>query len=233
MAGEPYCSNCGRTLTGLAASDTCPGCGARVADVHTTDPTAHGIGRRWQSKTKIFGWPLVHIAQGPHGEEKIGKARGVIAIGDVAVGGVAIGGMSFGVVAIGGLSVGLVSIAGLAIGLLALGGLAIGGAAVGGGAVGGIVAGGGAIGYVAMGGGAVGYYVQAGGGFGVHVMDGSGRDAEAVRFFSQWQWLLGSPTGQMYRFLLWILAGSLVITACMTLIVLLAYIVRPREYEYR
>ncbi len=233
MASEPYCGNCGQALDGVAQSDGCPGCGQPVAEVLTRDPTVQGVGRRWKSKTELFGLPLVHIAQGPHGDERIGKARGIIAIGDVAAGGFAFGGFSVGVVALGGMSIGLVSLGGLAVGLLALGGLAIGGAAVGGGAIGGIAAGGGALGYVATGGGAVGYYVQAGGGYGAHVIDGAGRDAEAVLFFSEWSWLLGSSPGQLSRYVLWILAGGVAIAAVLGLLVAAACVARPREYEYR
>lgn len=232
MAGRPYCGDCGQTLDGVEEWDCCPGCGKPVADVLTRDPVVRGVGKRWESKTRLFGLPLVHIAQGPHGDERIGKARGIIAIGDVAVGWFAVGGFSAGIVAVGGVSIGLVSLAGLAVGLLALGGLAIGGGAAGGGAIGGIAIGGGAVGYVAIGGGAVGHYVQAGGGYGTHVIDGAGRDAEAVRFFSEWNWLLGSSPAQSYRFVLWILVGAAAVALLLALLVLLAYVARPREYDY-
>lgn len=104
-------------------------------------------GYEYISKTKIKGIPLVHInlALG-HG---IKKAKGIIAIGDVATGIIALGGVSIGVLTLGGLSLGLISLGGLALGLL----LALGGIAMGLLSLGGI-----AIGYFSIGGFSLGIY---------------------------------------------------------------------------
>ena len=76
----------------------------------------------YRSKCTLLGLPLVHIHLG-YG---LRRARGIIAIGNVATGLVAIGGFSAGLLSIGGLGIGLLTLAGLA-----AGGLAVGGAAVG------------------------------------------------------------------------------------------------------
>ena len=94
---------------------------------------------RFDSKTRIFGLPLVSIRFGFVRNRKLSMdnvARGIIAIGNAAIGVVAIGivgvGLfTFGVVGLGLLSLGIVA-AGLgAFGVMALGYLALGVSAVG------------------------------------------------------------------------------------------------------
>lgn len=133
------------------------------------------FGREYRSKTELFGWPLVHIAFGIDartGKRKV--AKGIIAIGDSAIGGLAIGGSAFGVLACGGLSIGLVSLGGLSIGLL----LAIGGCSIGYASFGGM-----ALGAIAIGGCAVGYYAYGGAALGRHVVTGEYQDPRAVELF--------------------------------------------------
>ena len=98
-----------------------------------------GRGYRYDSKTRIFGLPLVSIRFGFARNGKLSMdnvARGIIAIGNAAIGVVAIGivgvGLfTFGVVGLGLLSLGIVA-AGLgAFGVMALGYLALGVSAVG------------------------------------------------------------------------------------------------------
>ena len=117
-------------------------------------------GREYKSAATIFGVPLLHVAYGM--DMKTGKkriARGIIAVGDIAIGVLALGGCSFGGVALGGVSVGLISFGGVAIGLLlALGGGAVGGIAIGGMAVGGVAVGGCSVGYYALGGAGIGHF---------------------------------------------------------------------------
>ena len=114
--------------------------------------TVRQFGFEYKSKTMIRGLPLVHINIGGFVPR---RAKGIIAIGDIAKGMVAIGGVSLGLVSIGGLSAGLVSIGGLALGLLV---------ALGGGAIGAVACGGGAIGLIAYGGGALGLFLAKGAG---------------------------------------------------------------------
>lgn len=141
---------------------------------------------RKRASFKLFGLPAYDIALGPDLEkgERVGHAKGFLAIGDMATGVFAIGGLARGLVALGGLAIGVISTGGAAIGLgIALGGLAIGSLAIGGGAVGGIAVGGAAAGYYAAGGGAVGQYV----------LSPARRDPEAEAFFRQYNLHLPYP----------------------------------------
>lgn len=134
------------------------------------------FGYEYRSKTTVFGWPLVHIATGLDpmtGRKRV--AKGIIAIGDMAIGGLAFGGGAVGVFAVGGAAIGLFSFGGLAIGLLV---------ALGGGAIGGLAVGGGAIGFIAVGGGAFGYYATGGGAYGVHPLGANVQDPVAKEFFT-------------------------------------------------
>jgi hypothetical protein len=163
------CPECGKPVSDQAFA--CPHCGKALA-------ASRMFGYEYRSERTLFGVPLLHIATGRDpltGRRRV--ARGIIAIGDIAVGVVAIAGMSFGGIAVGGCSVGLVSLGGLAIGLAL---------ALGGGAIGTVALGGGAIGLIAMGGGAIGYYAMGGGAWGVHVLSAEFQDPQALDFFRQW-----------------------------------------------
>jgi hypothetical protein len=73
--------------------------------------------------------PVVHVAVGGRqadGRYRLGRARGIIAIGDIATGLVAIGGVAVGLVSVGGVAVGLVAMGAAAVGLVAVGAMAIG-----------------------------------------------------------------------------------------------------------
>jgi len=125
-----------------------------------------GVRTRYEYKSAgtWSGLPLVHICMGPDPQTgKLGVARGVVAIGDVAFGVIAIGSMACGGLCLGALTCGFVGFGGLAVGLLlGMGGLAIGGMAFGGLAIGGLALGGVALGYVAIGGAAYGVYAIGG-----------------------------------------------------------------------
>lgn len=143
---------------------------ARVTSSHTPGTRTRSAhwnaqpGREWKSPARLFGVPVIHVAYGfdPKTGDKL-VARGIIAVGDVAIGGIASGGLSVGLISFGGVALGLNAIGGLAIGLqLAFGGAAVGGIAMGGAAVGLVALGGGALGLIAAGGGVLG--IIAGGG---------------------------------------------------------------------
>jgi len=161
------CRECGKPISDQALA--CPHCGI---------PSARMMGFEYRSSAAIGDLPLVHIATGMDpttGRKRI--ARGVIAIGDIAVGGLAIGGVSIGVLSFGGASIGLVALGGGALGAA----LAIGGAAIG---------------TVAVGGGAVGWYAVGGAAFGAHTVSALGADPEAVAFFQRWlPWALQGRAG--------------------------------------
>lgn len=75
----------------------------------------------YKSKRTLFGLPLVHINFG-YG---FARAKGIIAVGNVATGFIAVGGLAAGFLSIGGVGVGLLTLAGLAGGaFFAFGGLA-------------------------------------------------------------------------------------------------------------
>lgn len=104
----------------------------------------------YKSKKTIRGIPLVHVNYRRVG---IATAKGIIAVGNVAVGAVALGGISIGLISVGGLALGL---------LFALGGFAAGGFAFGGFAAGLLAFGGVALGGFAIGGSAIGTYAIGG-----------------------------------------------------------------------
>ena len=82
-----------------------------------------GWSYEFRSRRTLLGLPLVHINLRDRG---LCRAKGIIAIGNVATGFLAIGGFSAGLLSIGGLGVGLLTLGGLAVGIAAAGGLAAG-----------------------------------------------------------------------------------------------------------
>ena len=105
--------------------------------------------KEYRSARTWLGLPLVHVAPGWRGSDgryHAGRARGVVAVGGVAVG----------FVAVGGVAIGVISVGGLALGLIAVGAVAVGGAAAGAAAVGVVAVGAVAVGVVAIGAAAVG-----------------------------------------------------------------------------
>jgi hypothetical protein len=169
------CTECGKSISDKAFA--CPQCGA---------PTGRGVNPlmpyrayEWRTQAELFGLPFIHIAVGgdPAKGRMRGFAKGIIAIGDVAMGVFALGGAAFGGVTFGGFSLGLVSIGGAAIGvLLGLGGLATG--------------------YVACGGLAIGYYAMGGLALGAHALGSNFQDPEAIEFFRRY---LGSVADGVQR----------------------------------
>jgi len=78
--------------------------------------------------------PVVHVSVGgrqANGQYRLGRARGMIALGDVAIGLVAVGGVAIGLFSVGGVAVGLVALGGVAVGLVAVGAVSIGLMAIG------------------------------------------------------------------------------------------------------
>src|SRR5690349_18265425 len=87
----------------------------------------YGWNYEYKSEAELFGWPLIHIAQGvdPNtGAPRV--AKGIIAIGNMAVGVLALGGLAIGGVTIGGGSIGLFALGGFALGGVTFGGISIG-----------------------------------------------------------------------------------------------------------
>ena len=116
---------------------------------------------QWEYKSKrtLFGLPLVHIHLG----WGLCRAKGILAIGNLATGLFTLGALSAGLFSLGGLSLGLLALGGLALGGVALGGVAIGLLAIGGLAMGVVSLGGLSIGVYAVGGAALADRVAIGG----------------------------------------------------------------------
>lgn len=112
-------------------------------------PFPYRRGYEYISKHSLFGLPLVHvnIGYGSPGYRK--KAKGIVAIGNIAQGVIAIGGIAMGVFALGGISLGLL----LAVGALSLGFVSVGAIAVGLMSIGAL-----AIGYLTIGAVSIGTY---------------------------------------------------------------------------
>jgi hypothetical protein len=78
--------------------------------------------------------PVVHVSVGGRqadGRYRLGRARGVIALGDVAIGLVAVGGVAIGLFSGGGVAIGLLALGGVAVGFVAVGAVSVGLLAVG------------------------------------------------------------------------------------------------------
>jgi hypothetical protein len=126
-------------------------------------------GYEYRSRLQLFGWPLIHIAQGIDPETGRPRvARGIIAIGNIAIGLFALGGLALGGVAFGGLGLGLFALGGVAVGGVALGGVAL------------------AI-YLAAGGLAISLSYAIGGlALAPHAIGSTGADPEFVRLLEKW-----------------------------------------------
>jgi transcriptional regulator with XRE-family HTH domain len=110
--------------------------------------TSHRLCYEYKSSRKLFGLPLVHVNIG----FGLCKAKGIIAIGNVAIGFLSIGGLSLGLFALGGLALGILALAGLSLGIIAVGGISAGIIAIGGISIGFLSFGGVAIGKYCIGG---------------------------------------------------------------------------------
>lgn len=84
-------------------------------------------GYRWDSRTRIWGVPLVSVRFCRYSRlVPAGAAKGIIAIGNIAVGVVSLGLMSVGLISIGVICAGALALGCLAFGLAALGPVAVG-----------------------------------------------------------------------------------------------------------
>ena len=135
------------------------------------------FGFEYRSPVAVGSWPLVHICSGIDPiTMRPRMARGVIAIGNIAVGVVALGGLACGLFTLGGLSIGL---------LFALGGMALGT---------GLSVGGVSIGSIALGGLAVGFsYAIGATAVGPAVLSVKQCDQAAAEFLRHWFGSLGLP----------------------------------------
>ena len=154
---------------------------------YVVEETALGVWRRYvypsgarfaefKSRQTFLGWPLIHYTYGkcPETGRRI-VAKGVIAVGRLALGVIAVGQASMGLLAFGQLAVGILfGLGQAATGIAAVGQLALG-VTFGLGQM--------AVGSVAIGQFAAGEYVLGQMGFGNHVWSTQRTDPEAVRWF--------------------------------------------------
>ena len=156
------CADCGREISDQAMA--CPGCGRLLQE---RGPATAASGEwppyfyEYKSPTILFGLPLIHVIFGPAWLIGFRPARGIIAVGNIAIGFVAFGGVAMGFAAFGGVSLGLVCAGGIALAL-------------------GLGAGGIATGYWALGGIAIGVYALGGLGIGAHTLQ---NDHHMLRVF--------------------------------------------------
>jgi hypothetical protein len=214
LKDKPYCGNCGYLFEGLIDSGRCPECGKPVVETLRRNAEFPQFGKRYRSAATLFGLPVIDIALGPKNGELRGRAKGIIAIGDIATGFFAFGGLARGIVAFGGLSIGLFAIGGGAVGLIT---------GIGGFAIGALASGGGALGILANGGGAIGVYAEGGGAFGIHARGGNAFGSPAE--FSAVNWFFGSwpPTGlSSVLSMLWIVAIDVIVAGAIGLLALVA-----------
>lgn len=136
LLGDPVCGNCNYSLKGLTDTARCPECGQPIVETLIRTGFSGFRGIRYRSESTLLAFPLIAIASGPTAEQRVGHAKGILAIGDIATGVIAIGAVARGVIAIGSVSVGIVAMGGAACGVAAMGGLAMGYFACGGIAVG-------------------------------------------------------------------------------------------------
>ncbi|GMU53473.1 MAG: hypothetical protein AMXMBFR33_26190 [Candidatus Xenobia bacterium] len=143
---------------------TCPRCGAPKP----TQQSFRGWGYEWKSRQQVAGWPLIHIAFGRDADGRLRVARGIIAIGQFAVGLLTLAQFGVGLVfGLGQFTFGLVAVGQIA------GGLAFG------------------LGQFASGYVAVGQMVLAGYGLGqfglgLHLWTVNQADPAALAFFRPW-----------------------------------------------
>jgi hypothetical protein len=227
---KPFCAACGHDLTGAVNSANCPECGRPLVEVLVRPMFGLDrkfLPRRYESKARVLGMPLMSIATGVGTDGKRAHAKGFFAFGDIATGVFAFGGLARGVVSFGGASFGIVSFGGLSFGTLAsFGGLSIAflGSAVGGFAAGIMAAGGGAIGLVAQGGLAIGWLARGDKAIGENAWGrGNTPDAASQAVFDQYAWLIGPPGAmpQIHYNLMWT-AIIAVTVAALALLLLLA-----------
>lgn len=157
--GITRCRECQREISTEARS--CPYCG--VPFPARKGPAGRGF--EWKSKQTVYGYPLVHIAFGRDAQNRWRVAKGVIAIGQFAIGLVTFAQFGIGVLfGFGQFMIGLTAVAQVAIaGLFGLGQFATG--------------------YIAIGQLALGYYALCQVGFAKHLWTQAAKDPVAAEFF--------------------------------------------------
>jgi len=155
------CRECQREVSQIARK--CPFC--RAPNPARAD--WQGTGREWKSSPTIWGYPLIHIAYGRNAQGKLRVAKGVIAIGQFAIGLIVIAQFGVGFLfGFGQFILGLSALAQAAITpTIGVGQLATG--------------------YIALGQIALGYYALGYYALGAYSWGVNHRDIEALTFFAR------------------------------------------------
>ena len=136
LCQKAVCHDC---VTQEAPRLVCRVCAERASLPQFLWYGGYWYGYEYRSSATIGGWPLIHVCAGIDPVTMRPRvAKGVVAIGNLAVGVLAIGGVACGLFAVGGVSIGLLlAVGGAALGLgVSIGGFAVGSIAIGGVAVG-------------------------------------------------------------------------------------------------
>ncbi|MBN2103700.1 hypothetical protein JW835_06630 [bacterium] len=153
------CRECRHSVSRNARS--CPECGAPFP----ARQIWNGWGFEWKSRTTYFGYPLIHVAFGRDARGKLRVAKGIIAVGQFAIGMITVAQFGIGFIfGLGQFILAFTAIAQFAGALyFALGQFAIA--------------------YAAVGQIAVGYFARCQIGFAKYLWSMTRQDPEAVHFF--------------------------------------------------
>lgn len=121
------CRECAKEVS--IKAKFCPSCGAP----HPARQEWTGTGYEWKTKSRFYGYPLIHIAFGKNAEGKIRVAKGIIAIGQFAIGLVTFAQFGIGVIfGFGQFIIGLTAVSQVAVAtIFGIGQFATGYAAIG------------------------------------------------------------------------------------------------------
>jgi hypothetical protein len=170
--GNPIVASCRECQHEVSqAARKCPQCRAP----NPGRANWRGTGYEWKSSTMIWGYPLVHIAYGRNAQGKLRVAKGVIAIGQFAIGLIVIA--QFGVGFLFGFGIFVLALAAVAVvaitPTIGIGQLATG--------------------YIALGQIALGYYALGYYALGVYGWGVNHRDIEALKLFARFLPFLQFP----------------------------------------
>ncbi len=169
------CRECKREVS--LKAKFCPGCGAPYPAKKEWD----GTGFEWKSTKTFYGYPLVHIAFGKNAEGKFRVAKGIIAIGQFAIGLITFAQFGIGVIfGFGQFIFGLSAISQFAFSIL----FGIGQFAIG---------------YVAIGQCVIAYYGLAQIGWAKFIWSSSYKDPHAAAFFKLLAEKIGFSTGNFFK----------------------------------
>jgi len=168
------CRECKNNVSDEAK--TCPVCGAPFP----ARAEWKGSGFEWKSEKTIYGYPLVHIAFGRNAKGKLRVAKGIIAIGQFAIGAITFAQFGIGVIfGFGQCIFGLTAIAQMAVALLfGCGQLSTG--------------------YVAIGQVVVANYGLAQVGLAKYIWSSARQDPEAAEFFLRLAEKVGLPISKFF-----------------------------------